>query len=531
MNLLHKRADNIGMLNFQLTDFSTKIKIQSSARSVLGLKLGIYDETSNATYVGITQSMYESGNYDFLRIAPDDLLHIRRYTASFTHDFFINDKAKIRTTAFAYTTTRNWRRQDFVYNNLDSLGNINNYPNNFSGVIWGDTTIQGGAILMRNQTGNRNRQFEVAGIQSNFNYDYVVAGTKNHFVVGARFMYERAFEQRINGTKTDVSYGVLRDAEVRTGFGTSAYAHNQTQIGEKINLTGGIRAELIDYERSIERINNIDTIINNSTSTLAIIPGIGINYLINKKNAMFAGIHRGFAPPRLKDAISNSGEDLELDAELSWNFEFGARGSLLKGVVYEAALFHLDFENQIIPIAESAGGVGAGLVNAGATTHSGFEITTIFELHEIFKMMKHKLQFSGNYTFVRSVFSDDRFIAGGTNNIKGNTTPYAPSHLANAAITYEHKSGIGARIQSTYVGKQFTDIANTVGPSANGRTGVMDAFYVLDATASYHLKKYNTTFVFSAKNLTNERSIATRRPQGIRVMNPRTLTFSLLWSL
>lgn len=531
LNVLHKRADNIGALDFALTDVSGKIKIQTSSRSVLGLKIGFYNETSNATYIGLTQSMYDADNQDFVRIAPNDLMAVRRYSASLTHDFFINEKSKLKTTAFAYTTTRNWRRQDFAYNNLDTLGNISNYPSNFTGVIWGDTTIQNGAILMRNQTGNRNRQFEVAGIQSNFMHDYQVAGAKNHLVVGARFMYERAFEQRINGTVTDLSYGVLRDAEVRTGFGTSVYAHNQTALTEKLNFTGGIRTEFIDYERSIQRTNHLDTLISNTTGTIGIIPGIGMSYVIKNSNALFAGIHRGFAPPRLKDAVSNTGEDVQLNAELSWNFELGARGKLTKGIVYEVALFHMDFENQIIPVSESAGGAGAGLVNAGATTHSGIEFTAQVNFHELLKMKGHKLNFTGNFTWVESVFSEDRFVGSSATNIKGNYTPYAPNYLSNAAVTYEHKSGFGLRIQSTFVGAQFADIANSVSPSANGRNGKIDAYQVFDATAMYHLKQINTTIMLSAKNLTDERAIITRRPQGIRVMNPRLITFSAQWTL
>ena len=344
-------------------------------------------------------------------------------------------------------------------------------------------------------------------------------------------MYERAFEQRINGTVTDLSYGVLRDAEVRTGFGTSVYAHNQTAISEKLNFTGGIRAEFVDYERSIQRVNNLDTLISNTTNTIGIIPGIGMSYVLKDKNALFAGIHRGFAPPRLKDAVSNSGVDVQLDAELSWNFEFGARGKITKGVVYAVALFHMDFENQIIPVSESAGGVGAGLVNAGATRHSGVEFTAQINFHEIFKIEGHKLNFNGNFTWVESVFTEDRFVGSGLTNVKGNYTPYAPNYLSNAALTYEHKSGFGLRFQSTFAGAQFSDVTNTIDPSADGRNGKIDAYQVFDATAMYHWKKPSVTFMLSAKNLTDERAIITRRPQGIRVMNPRLITLSVQWTL
>jgi len=530
-NVLHKRADNMGMLDFQLTDISAKIKIQTSQRSVLGLKLGIYNETSNATYVGLTTPMYAAGNLDFVRIAPNDLMAVRRYSVSFTHDYIFSERSKLKTTAFAYTTTRNWRRQDFTYNNLNANGEVSNYPSNYSGVFWGDTTVAGGAILMRNSTGNRNRQFEVAGLESRFSHEYGILGTKNYLVAGARFMFERAYEQRINGKVTDLSYGTLQEAEIRTGLGTSAFIHNQTQITDKFSLTAGLRTEMLLYERAIERWSNVDTSIVNNTNTIGIIPGAGFNYTFNKISTLFAGIHRGFAPPRIKDAISNSGEDVQLDAELSWNYEIGTRGKIFKGITYEMTLFHMDFSNQVIPVSESSGGVGAVLVNGGRTTHSGLEIHTMVSMHDLFKMNKHEITLAGNVTLVEAKFSEDRFVGNSQTNVRGNYTPYAPRTMANAAITYEHPIGIGFRFQSTFVGSQFSDALNATEPSVDGRNGKIDAYQVFDATAMYHIKKINTTLTFGVKNLTNERPIVSRRPQGIRVMNPRLFTVSLVWKM
>ncbi len=530
-NVLHKRADNIGMLNFHLTDISAKIKIQTSQRSVLGMKLGIYNEESNATYVGLTTPMYNMGNMDFVRIAPDDLMAVRRYSVSITHDYIFSERSKLKTTAFAYTTTRNWRRQDFTYNNLNANGEVSNYPANYSGVYWGDTTIAGGAILMRNSTGNRNRQFEVAGLESRFSHEYGLFGTKNFLVAGARFMFERAYEQRINGKVTDLSYGTLQEAEIRTGLGTSVFIHNQTQITDKFSLTAGLRAEMLIYERAIERLSNVDTSIVNNTNTIGIIPGAGLNYTFNKNNTVFAGVHRGFAPPRIKDAISNSGEDVQLDAELSWNYEVGTRGNIFKGIAYELTFFHMDFSNQVIPVSESSGGAGAGLVNGGHTTHSGVEFHTIISLHDLIKMNKHRITLAGNVTLVEAKFSEDRFVGADASNVRGNYTPYAPRTLSNAAITYEHPIGIGFRFQSTFVGEQFSDPLNTIEARTDGRNGKIDAYQVFDATAMYHIKKINTTLTFGVKNITNERPIVSRRPQGIRVMNPRLFTVSLLWKL
>lgn len=530
-NVLHKRAENIGMLDFALTDISGKIKIQTSARSIFGVKLGIYNETSNATYIGLTQPMYNAGNQDFVRISPNDLMEVRRYAVSLTHDFVINENSKLKTTAFAYTTTRNWKRQDFVYNNLNASGEVSNYPNNFSGIIWGDTTIAGGAILMRNSTGNRNRQFEVSGVESRYSRNHTFGGMKNFFVGGARFLVERAFEQRVNGTVTHLPYGVLRDAEVRTGLGTSVFLHNQTQISDRFSATIGVRGELLSYERSIQRVNNLDTLIENTTNTMVLIPGVGLNYTLGGHSAIFAGIHRGFAPPRIKDAISNTGDDVQLEAELSWNYEIGTRGKLTKGLLYEFTLFYMDFSNQVIPVSESSGGVGAGLTNGGRTTHGGGEFNAQIQIDELIKMPRHRLSLGGNATYVEARFADDRFVGGDSENVFGNYTPYAPRFLSNANITYEYQNGFGFRFQSTFVGDQFSNPLNSIEPTSDGRNGKLDAYQIFDATAMYHAKKINTLFSLSVKNMTDERPIVSRRPQGIRVMNPRLIMLTVKWTL
>ena len=49
--------------------------------------------------------------------------------------------------------------------------------------------MQGGAIYMRNSTGNRNRQFEVAGIEPRLHLNYLVGEIKNELESGIRFHY------------------------------------------------------------------------------------------------------------------------------------------------------------------------------------------------------------------------------------------------------------------------------------------------------------------------------------------------------
>jgi Fe(3+) dicitrate transport protein len=539
LNYLRRQATNLGPTEFALNDFNGKFRFNSSPRSDIMVKLGIYDEGSNSTYVGITQYMFDSGNYDYSRVVPDDHLAVRRYSLGISHNFMTGDNFRFTTTAFAYTTTRNWKRQDFT-DNPDA--------SNLTGISWGNGDIPGGALYLRNSTGNRNRQFEVAGIETRLNYRYAWAGMNNMLDWGGRLLYERAYEQRVNGTIAEAVSGDLRDDEIRTGHAVSAWAQNKLLLNDRLSLTAGLRTELIEYERNILRSNFNDVSIMNNTRVAEIIPGMGINYNFNDQTGLFAGIHRGFAPPRIKDAISNDGTDMQLDAEKSWNYEAGVRMGLPGMAAFEMTFFMMDFSNQVIPVSESSGGAGAGYINGGRTMHHGVEGEMTLYISEM-TAMRDKLILGMNSTLTRSVFAGDRYVKQCSHhngegveetwiNVNGNHTPYSPGVLASGFIQYEGTVGYGFRLGGTFTGHQYTDVLNTgnvtewfehagnnpghnyVQATASGQIGTLPSVYIMNASAWYNLGS-GIRLNMTVKNIFNERYIATRRPQGIRVGLPR----------
>jgi Fe(3+) dicitrate transport protein len=519
---MHKRADQIGLTSFQLTDIGAKFKFELSDRSRLGVKIGIYDEVSNSTYIGLTQTMYDAGGQDFVHMAPNDLLPVRRYTLSAQHYFDISDKVTLKTTTFGYTTTRNWRRQDFSFNPSAA---------NQTGVVWGDESIPDGAVYMLNTTGNRNRQFEVAGVEPQVTFREV-GGIDLHITTGARYLYERAFEQFIMGAKPDASAGNMRDNEVRTGRAISAYAQGGWDITSTITLTGGARLENYDYERHILRGRYVvdgttqvrDTSVLAASNTFAFIPGAGISWRINHQWNIFSGIHRGFAPPRIKDAIDATGLPLDLDAEISTNSELGLRYEARDAVSFNLTAFWMNFDNQIIPVSQSSGNLNAtGLANGGATRHAGIELGTVLDLASVLKS-RHQFLLDLSATYVDSRYNADRFIGSEQINVKGNKLPYAPDLMLWAGIQVQFAWGLGLNVNANFVNSQFADELNTEMPSPNGRIGLIDSRMVWDASLHYRFKNPNIVFRINGKNLTDARFIASRRPQGIRVGLPRLIT-------
>jgi len=527
-NLLRKQVDGLGVSTFNINDFTGKVNFQMSDRSQLGLKFGLYSETSNSTYVGITQVMYDQGGNDFTNVAPDDRLNINRNSISLTHSYRVSDRLNLQTMAYAYSTTRNWRRQDFSYSPTAS---------NLSDVVWGDNSIPGGAIYMRNGTGNRNRQFEVAGFEQRINLEYNLGSIKNELTAGYRYIYEKGYEQRVNGSFPTAESGDLITDEDRTGNAISTFVQNKFKLSSKFSIDAGLRAEFYDFERHVfrNRFNGEvrDTSIVNGTSVSQIIPGLGFNYQVNRDINLFGGVHRGFAPPRVKDAITAAGVVQQLDAELSWNYELGIRTAVTKGLYAEVTAFYLDFSNQIIPVSESAGGTGSGLVNGGETIHEGIELGLSFDLSELGEV-QYNVKLDVSATFQNAIFAADRFQTIGIEsvNLSGNQTPYAPKMLLSSALAIESPFGLTARLTNTFIGEQFTDPLNTLSPSANGRDGKLDSYLLTDFQLIYAFPKVENLLVsMSVKNLTNDRYISSRRPQGIRVGLPRFISFGVDWTL
>ncbi len=518
---LRKQGNNVGLVDFGIHDMNAKIKLVFGSRSVAGVKLGLYDEASNATYVGLTQPMFDSGRHDFTQLAPDDRLAIRRYSGSVNHHFFFSDNLQLKTTAFAYTTKRDWSRQDFTYTPS---------PNTTYVRTVGDASTPGGAIYFLDRTGNRNRAFEVYGIEPRLSANFNVGSIRNELDAGFRYLHERANEQRIDGNTSRPTTGTLREDEIRTGRALSAYVQNRLFLTERVTITPGVRLENFRYERDILRLNNANVVVAQNDHLTEIIPGAGLNMVIGYGASLFAGVHRGFGPPRVKDAISSGGVSEQLDAELSWNYEAGARFAHRNGLNAEFTVFFMDFSNQIIPVSESSGGLGqtgaSGLINGGETLHRGAELSISGNLREI-TSSNLGLNLSLSATFSDATFSSDRYVANGdrTVNVKGNTLPYAPRLMLSSTVEWIEDGKFTIGLTGNYVDSQYGDVLNTVQGSLNGRSGEIPSWHTVDANVTVPLRPVDgLRFNAGVKNIFDNRYMVSRRPQGIRVGLPRFVT-------
>lgn len=512
-NVTHKRADNLAGLDFGLTNVMGKVNFRTSEKSDISLKLTALDEKSNSTYLGITQAMYDNNDNLHTTLAPDDLMLIRRLSFSAIHNYQFNQNVRLQTTAYAYGIKRNWRRQQFTRDGANA---------NSSGVVWGDPNLtDGSSIFMSNKADWRNRQYQVGGIETKLLINHNTFGLENRAKIGARYLRERVEEQFIQTSKPTGWGGNMRDNEVRDGNAISMFAINNTKITDKLSAEYGIRLENYDYQRRIYRGrfnvngNNItaDTLVSYKRNSFALLPGLGVNYTFSDKAMAFAGVHKGYAPPQVKSAITATGIASNIDKEESVNYELGTRFNPSEYLNLSATLFYMDFDNQVIPVNTAIN--PSGVASGGKTKHKGIEVEVDFDIAKTLGS-EQSVSIGGNFTYSQAKFAGDEVIE--------NFLPYSPEYIINSYIAADFTNGFGIAVFGNYVSEQFNDSKNTFTPTPNGLVGRIDSRFILDATAYYSFKNTGLRVSLSAKNLLDEKYIVSRNPQGIRVGLDRFIT-------
>jgi Fe(3+) dicitrate transport protein len=495
-----------------LNDVNLKVVQVLSQKQTLTLKGNYYGEDSNVTYSGLREDEYRANP----RQNPfrNDFFYGDRYGASLAHSYLFRNDIILNTTLYGSSFKRHWWRQS---------SNSGQRPNDSA-----DPKCSGIANL-NTTCGNegRLRQYTHWGLEPRLRFGHRWLGIKSETDFGFRVHFENQDRQQQNGDFPTARSGLLVENNERKNEAYSTFLQNRFILGN-LTITPGVRVERIRFERT-NRLANGGLGVSGRTGLTQLVPGLGVAYNIGTKSTLFAGVHRGFAPPRTEDIINNTtGGAVDLDPELSWNYEVGMRTLVHPGVRMETTFFRMDYENQIVP-ASLAGGVGATLTNGGQTLHQGIEMTSRIDTGTILQS-SHNVYFRVAYTYIPTAeFRGNRFsnVSGfGNISITGNRLPYAPENLLNATLGYSHRRGFNAMLEAVSVDRQFGDDLNSIQPSPDGQRGLVPGYTVWNATVNYHVESLKANFFFSVKNLTDKLYIVDRS-RGVLPSSPRLLQAGL----
>ena len=498
-------------LEHETTDFNFKYTVGLGERQALTLRASYYTEDSIVTYSGLTQAEYErlGARYNPFK---NDVFEIERVGLSATHrlDFGARDDAASLVTNVYYSDfDRDWWRQSS--NSQDGQHGAGSLVYVIDGVpaTFLQHRLAGRRVDPTTQFPNvqgRLRAYESWGVEPRLTLPTGVGALE----VGLKAHREQQDRKQVNGAAPTARTGALTEDNLRETQARSAFLAHRFDLGQ-FAVTPILRYEYLDADRR----NRLPGGLAGSSSADKVLPGLGATWSPNRNYTVFASAHRGFAPPRVEDLIGGTGTVTDVGAEDSVNFELGLRSQPVAGLSLQAAFFRNDYEN-LIAVGSIAGG-GTPL-SEGEALFEGLELGAQYAL-------PHGLRARFAFTRLFTAKQETPFVNVATKvaipgSIAGNRQPYAPANLLTAALGYAWKN-LDAEIEAQHVGRQFSDFANAVAPTADGQRGEIAAFTVLNAVVNYRFTPALTGFA-TVKNLADKTYI-TDRTRGIQVGQPRLL--------
>lgn len=532
----HYQTDTPRFTNIRakVDDLTFKAVHELSDRTQILAKFNYYRENSGIGYQGLTEAEWSARGQDRQTAFTSDHMDFMRlgYHVAVNHMFTADLTSTVN--LFGHYIQRDWTRQ--------AIQGVNANGTNNGGIQFGNTIPATSVFAVpANQRFTNEREYWVWGVEPRFQYTHALPfGVSGKADFGARYMFEQSDRKQLRNLGSGVGVSsscfgqigttqtCLNENNFRT---TNAYAFflQEQLIFGQFTVTPGVRVEHISYDQN-NRLQNNGNGNYGKTNFTEVLPGVGVTYSPFRNSTFFFGAHRGMAPPQISDAINPTGQIVDLGPELSWTYEFGVRGNLTHWAGYSISGYQMDFDNQIIS-QSAAGGTGATLTSAGKTQHRGAEVGLQVDVLDAVtgRNDDQDITLDLNYGWVaQAQFRENRnsSITGaallpgevGIVSVSGNRLPFSPEHMLTAGIGYAnrafHLGAFNARVETQCISDQFSDDRNTVAPTPNGQRGLVKGWCMLNASVNQHVKKINTTFFFTGKNMLGQ-DVIMDRSRGI----------------
>jgi len=505
-----------GDTGFDIQDYMVKMQYDTDSSAdlyqSLRVKLGATQQTSNETYLGLTDADYKVNPY-------------RRYAAS-ARDQFNGHHEQIQL-SYIVDNNDNWRGEVTVYDNdfhrdwfkLQKIGGksqsaITSDPITNAAayaILTGAVTSADDAIVLR----HNNRFYNSKGVQGKFSYDFDMSGMDTTINIGFRVhedyedrkQREDKFRMENMGlVTTTLAAPSSKTNRFSKSEVTSFFVSADMTMGN-LSLSPGIRIEELDNVRydysTSDPLRTEGPTKTKRRSEDATIMGIGAMYKLNDDLRLIAGLHQGYQPP---------GAGSIAKAEESVNYEFGARATL-NDSMFEIIAFLSDYDNIVGTVTASTGGTAdiGSQYDGGAVKVQGLEIGAT---RSITSSSGFEIPISLQYTLTSKAEFETSFESSfdgwGTAVVKGDRLPYIPKSQLRATIGVIGES-MSANLSANYA----SEVRALAGQGGIPGNQLIDARWVLDAIANYKVNENVSAYV-KIDNLLDEVYVAARRPAGIR---------------
>ena len=520
-----KDLPNGGGTGFDKKDYLAKFRLHTGPSAKiyqsLTFKTGQSNETSDETYLGLTQADFEATPNRRYAASQMDEMNAGHEQYALRHLVQFSEKLDLVTTVYRNDFHRNWYKLDKVVSasgEKTKIAELLENPENFAegyGILTGETSVGEAALQVK----ANNRDYRSEGIQTVLGHRFTTGKLRHSLGLGFRFHTDEVDRfQWVDGYKMDNGRMELtrpgrpgtESNRIESATAAATYLQYKLKVGAW-TFVPGLRHEHIKLERRDFGKNDperLGTGLSERGNKVDVwIPGIGADYKFSEQFSLFGGVHRGFSPP---------GNKAGTEPEKSINYELGSRWQtpLFSG---QAVLFFNDYDNLLGTDLAAAGGTGsADLFNGGEVRTLGLELQMGHDLLAA-KNNGWSMPISFTYTLTDAKFQsgfESDFEGWGTVE-KGDRLPYLAKNQFTILWNLNHKKynfNLSARYQSA-----MRTVAGQGDIPEMESTG---SYFVVDANASYLLHPKLSVFG-SLTNLTNDIYVVARRPAGLRPGMPR----------
>ncbi|QBF82547.1 TonB-dependent receptor [Shewanella maritima] len=517
-----KQLDNGGDTGFEKSDVMAKLRYDLAGKrfdQVFELKLAYANETSNETYLGLTDADFNAN--------PN-----RRYVASsldkmdWTHSqfqlshFISGDDFEVITRAYRHNFDRSWFKINgfkggapVVTRSLQEIlanPDADEVNQSYYQILTGrqDSVAEYEKLIL----GDNDRSYYSQGIQSDLSFDLDWFDIKHNVDLGVRFHQDQIERNHTTDSFVMQSAKLVSDGNPTQAATTdrektsavSIYAKDTMTFGD-LDVTAGIRGEFIESEYQNRAPGKEGDYLDKSTRIW--LPSLSLYYALNDNAGLLFGVHEGFLPTSPK-------QDPSIETESSINYEFGGRFN--NG---DVSVELVGFFNDISNLKEgcqfsSCGSDDDTEFNGGEVDILGLELTSSYTLALTDDI---DVPVSLSYTHTQSEFKtsfDSGFDMWGSVTA-GDKLPYLPENQASL--------GLGLQAQSWDVNLVVRYVGEMLEASGEGvvLSGVKTkALTTLDMSASYDFDTFGKVYL-KADNVLDNQEIVSRRPYGARPSKPQ----------
>jgi Fe(3+) dicitrate transport protein len=527
-----KKLDTGGDTGFDLQDYVAKVRVASSPEATryqeLTFKLGYRDETSDETYLGLTDEDFADDPLRRYAASREDVMTNEHWQGLLRHVIALSATVDVTTSLYRNDFDRNWYKLDRVSG--VSLGDVLEDPSGHAteyAYLTGDSTSPDGALAVK----ANNRSYYSQGVESIVGINFDGLGFAHDLEVGLRYhedeedrlQHTDGYRMETGGAMVRTSQGVPGgsgggDNRVGSARAVAGFAQSQLTRGNW-TVVPGVRTEWIETTQTQYAGSDPHRAIaptETKNTTTVVVPGIGAVYRANDWLDLIGGVHRGFAPP-------GPGANDGTKPEDSVNYEAGVRARN-RNTELSVIGYYNDYENLLGRDTLSSGGSGSGdLYNAGGVQAYGLEASAKYTVWR----GSIGIPLRAAYTYAHAEFQSSfqsTYEPWGTVT-EGDELPYLPAHVFSGSAGLR-TSRSGLDVFANYM----TEMRTVAGQGTILHTESTDARLIVDVTGEYEVVSGARVFA-AVENIADETYIASRLPSGVRPGLPRTFMAGLKFEL